>query len=213
MALAHIRPGKALICGLCILALAPVLYAGPVEDIKALLDHGNAAAAYPSGKSHPDEFGNPSFDFYFGIAAIDSGHSGEGVLALERYTLNFPDNLSARLELAPGYFVLARDRRAGGEFYSVLETNPPAPVKANINKFLDAMNSRESQYHTTLNGIVEAGFGYDTNANGGIGRPNVNLPGFGEVTVSEEGLRAPTMYEMLSAGGQVARPLAPGMSV
>jgi hypothetical protein len=213
MAFPCIRTGNVLLCGLCILALAPVLHAGPVEDIKALLDRGNAAAAYRYGKSHTDEFGNPSFDFYFGIAAIDSGHSGEGVLALERYTLNFPDNLSARLELARGYFVLADDQRAREEFYTVLETNPPATVKANIDKFLDAMNSRESQYHTTLNGIVEAGFGYDTNANGGIGSPNVNLPGFGVVTVSEEGLRAPTMYEMLSAGGQVAKPLAPGLAL
>jgi hypothetical protein len=213
MAFPRIRLGKAFLCGLSIVVLAPVLYAGSVEDIKALLDHGNAAAAYRFGKSHPEELGNPSFDFYFGIAAIDSGHSGEGVLALERYTLNFPDNLSARLELARGYFVLADDQRAREEFYAVLETNPPAPVKANINKFLDAMNSRESQYHMTLNGIVEAGYGYDTNANGGIGSPNVNLPGFGEVIVSEEGLRAPTMYEMLSAGGQVAKPLAPGLAV
>jgi hypothetical protein len=213
MAFTRIRLGKALLCGLSIIALAPVLYAGSVEEIKALLDHGNAAAAYRFGKSHPDEMGNPSFDFYFGIAAIDSGHSGEGVLALERYTLNFPDNLSARLELARGYFVLADDQRAREEFYAVLETNPPAPVKANINKFLDAMNSRESQYHMSANGIVETGFGYDTNANGGIGSPNVNLPGYGEVTVSEEGLRAPTMYEMLSAGGQVARPLAPGLAL
>jgi hypothetical protein len=213
MAFTRIRLRKALLCGLSVIALAPVLYAGSVEEIKALLDHGNAAAAYRFGKSHPDEMGNPSFDFYFGIAAIDSGHSGEGVLALERYTLNFPDNLSARLELARGYFVLADDQRAREEFYAVLETNPPAPVKANINKFLDAMNSRESQYRTTANGIVETGFGYDTNAIGGIGSPNVNLPGFGEVTVSEEGLRAPTMYEMLSAGGQVARPLAPGLTL
>src|SRR6185295_15935054 len=135
----------------CIIAVAPVLYAGPVEEIKALLDRGNPAAAYKHGKSHPDELGNPSFDFYFGIAAIDSGHSGEGVLALERYTLNFPDNLNARLELARGYFVLADDQRARDEFNAVLETNPPPAVRANIDKFLAAMNSRESGYRTKLN--------------------------------------------------------------
>jgi hypothetical protein len=213
MALSRIRLVKALLCGLTIIALAPVLYAGPVDDIKALVEAGNAAAAYKYGKSHPDELGNPSFDFYFGIAAIDSGHAGEGVLALERYTINFPDNLSARLELARGYFVLADDQRAREEFNAVLETNPPAPVRANIDKFLAAMNSRESEYHTTMNGIVEAAFGYDTNANGGVGNPIVNLPGFGDVTVSEEGLRAGSMYQLLAVGGQIARPLAPGFAV
>jgi len=213
MAFSHTRLVKALLCGLTIIVLAPVLHAGPVDDIKALVEAGNAAAAYKYGKSHPDELGNPSFDFYFGIASIDSGHAGEGVLALERYTLNFPDNLSARLELARGYFVLADDQRAREEFNAVLETNPPAPVRANIDKFLVAMNSRESAYHTKLDGIVEAAFGYDSNANGGIGNPIVNLPGYGDVTVSEEGLRAASMYQMLALGGQIARPLAPGFAV
>ena len=213
MASSRIRLVSVLLCGLSITALAPVLYADAVDDIKALVEAGNAAAAYKYGKNHPDELGNPSFDFYFGVASIDSGHAGEGVLALERYTINFPDNLSARLELARGYFVLADDQRAREEFNAVLETNPPPSVRANIDKFMAALNSRESEYHTMLNGIVEAAFGYDSNANGGVGSPLVNLPGFGDVTVSEEGLRAGSMYQMLAVGGQIARPLAPGFAV
>lgn len=209
----RIRLAMLLLCALSAIVLAPVLYASSAEDLKSLLDRGNAAAAYRYGKSHPDELGDPSFDFYFGIAAIDSGHSGEGVLALERYTLNFPDNLSARLELARGYFVLADDQRARDEFYAVLETNPPASVKANINKFLDAMNSRESLYRTKLNSFVEAAYGYDTNANGGLNSSLVYLPGFGDVNVSGDGLRAETRYQSLSAGGQISRPLAPGLAI
>jgi hypothetical protein len=213
MTFLRIRLASLLLCGLSITALAPVLYASAAEDLKSLLDRGNASAAYRYGKSHPEELGDPSFDFYFGVAAIDSGHSGEGVLALERYTLNFPDNLSARLELARGYFVMADDQRARDEFYAVLETNPPASVKANINKFLDAMNSRESEYRTKLNSFVEAAYGYDTNANGGLGSSIVYLPGFGDVAVSPEGMRAETWYQSLAAGGQIARPLAPGLAI
>jgi len=213
MAFARIQICKAFLCGLCIVVMAPVLCAGPIEDIKALLDKGKPAAAYQFGKNHPDELGNPSFDFYFGIAAIDSGHAGEGVLALERYTLNFPENLNARLELARGYFVLADDQRARDEFNAVLETNPPELVRANIDKFLTAMSSRESQYHVKLNTFVEAAYGYDSNANGGIGSSNIYLPGFGDVTVSEDGLRAGTRYQLLAAGAQIAKPLAPGLAV
>jgi hypothetical protein len=40
MAFTRIRLRKALLCGLSVIALAPVLYAGSVEEIKALLDHG-----------------------------------------------------------------------------------------------------------------------------------------------------------------------------
>src|SRR3990172_1342356 len=112
-----------------LLAAAPYsLLAAPADEIKALLDQGNSAEAYALAKKYPNELGSPGFDLYFGIAAIDTGHAGEGVLALERYIANFPANQSARLELARGYFVLGDDARAREEFDAVRKTNPPADV-------------------------------------------------------------------------------------
>ena len=81
------------IAALCSLAFAQALYAAPADDVQALLEKGDAKAAYELGRKHRDQLGNPAFDFYFGIAAIDSGNAGEGVLALERYVLTFPDNV------------------------------------------------------------------------------------------------------------------------
>src|ERR1700754_1596664 len=60
------------------LVFAQTLIAAPADDIKALVDKGNSSAAYELGKKHPELLGDPSFDFYFGLAAIDSGHAGEG---------------------------------------------------------------------------------------------------------------------------------------
>ena len=51
---------------------------------------------------------------------VDSGHAGEGVLALERYLLQFPGNTAARVELARAYFVLGEYVRAREEFENVL---------------------------------------------------------------------------------------------
>ena len=56
--------------------------ASTADQIKALSAQGKAAEAYALGKQHPEELGNPAFDFYFGVAATDAGHAGEGVLAL-----------------------------------------------------------------------------------------------------------------------------------
>ncbi|MBY0269506.1 MAG: hypothetical protein K2X06_06525 [Burkholderiales bacterium] len=134
---------------LTILTCVGAAFAAPADDVKALLDKGDAAGAYALGKNHPDQLGNPQFDFFFGVAAIDSGRAGEGVLALERYVVNFPDNASARLELARGYFVMGDDQRAREEFNAVLNTKPPPAVAANIERFLDALRSRESAYRTT----------------------------------------------------------------
>ena len=43
------------------------------------------------------------------LEAPVADHPGEGALAIERYLLNFPDNPSARLQLARGYFGMGDD--------------------------------------------------------------------------------------------------------
>lgn len=186
--------------------------AAPADDVKALLDQGRAAEAYALAKKHTDQLGSPVFDFYFGVAAIDSGHAGEGVLALERYLANFPDNQAARLELARGYFVLGDDARAREEFDAVLKTKPPAAVEANVQRFMDAIRARESRYQTTAGFYAEAGVGHDTNVNGGVGSPTITLPGFGTVTLLT-GVKTGDNFTALALGGNISHPVAPGVAI
>jgi hypothetical protein len=198
---------------LCGLAVAEGLLAAPSDEMKALLERGDARAAYEHGRKYPDQLGDPAFDFYFGVAAINAGHAGEGVLALERYLLNFPENTHARLELARGYFVLGEDARAREEFEAVTRLKPPPAVQAGIDRFLDAIRSRESRFRTTANLFVEVGLGYDSNVNGGVGSANVVLPAFGLVTVTQAGVEQSATFTHLAAGGQITHPVAPGWSV
>jgi hypothetical protein len=209
----HLLRGLQLVvCGLAFV-FAQASIAAPADDIKALIEKGDSKGAYELAKKYPNELGNPAFDFFFGVAAIDSGHAGEGVLALERYVVNFPDNSSARLELARGYFVMGDDQRARDEFDRVLKSNPPASVVANIERFMDALRARESAYRTTGGVYMEAGFGYDSNVNGGVSGSNINLPVFGNVVVSPLGVKTHSNFTWLAAGGDISHPLAPGLSV
>jgi hypothetical protein len=195
------------------LAAAFPALAAPADEVKALLDQRNPAAAYALAKQNPGEIGNPAFDFYFGIAAIDSGHAGEGVLALERYVINFPDNLEARLELARGYFVLGEDSRAREEFNGVLKANPPPDVAANVERFMNALDARQSSYRTTTGVFAEVGYGHDTNVNGGVGSAGIVVPVFGSVRVDATGVRAPADFTWLAVGGEIIHPVAPGLAV
>src|SRR5258708_38681664 len=79
----------------------------PADELRALLEQGRAAQAYLLGKQFAGEPGKPDLDFYFGVAAIDTCHAGEGALALERYIVQFPDHDPARLQRARGDFVRA----------------------------------------------------------------------------------------------------------
>ena len=182
----------------------------PADDIKALLEKGQAAEAYELGRMHQEELGNPFFDFYFGVAAVGAGRAGEGVLALERFVVNAPDNINGRLELARGYFVLGEDTRARQEFELVLASNPPPEVQANVQRFLDAIRSREFLYRPTEGFYLEAGLGYDSNANAGVSGASITrwtIP----LQINTTGLKQSDSFHTLGAGFTVSRPLQPGL--
>ena len=187
--------------------------AAPADDIKVLLAKGDAKAAYELGAKHADQLGIPAFDFYFGVASVDSGHAGEGVLALERYIVNHPGNREAQLELARGYFILGDYIRAREEFSAVLKTNPPRDVVVNIDRYLDAIRSRESVYRTTAGAFLEYGIGYDNNINGGVSNANISLPGIGVLIVGQAGVKTRASFMQLSGGANVTHPVAPGVAL
>ena len=189
------------------------LVAAPVDDVKALAQGGRAGDAYALGKQHPEGMGDPVFDFFFGIAAIDTGNAGDGVLALERYILVFPDNTSARLQLARGYFLLGEDSRAREEFEELRKLNPPTDVAATLDRYLDAIRLRETRYTASSGGYVEWGIGSDSNVNSGVSNANISLPNLGPIIVGPGGTQSGDTFHHLGAGGYVSYPVLPGVAV
>src|SRR5450631_3543253 len=141
--------------------------AAPLDDLRAQVEAGRSAAAYAAFCGDSPER-SAEFDLWCGVAAVDVGRPGEGVLALERFVLQFPDDVRARLELARAYFYARDDIRARQEFETVARLKPPAEVQAGINRFLDALSVREARYRGRKLFYLEVGGGYDSNANAGV---------------------------------------------
>jgi hypothetical protein len=182
-------------------------WAQSADEVRALLDRGQAAAAYELGRRAPERLGEPAFDLAFGVAAINSGRPGEGVLALERYLLLNPGDEGARVELARGYFLLGDDARAKEEFELALSRRPPANVARVIRDFLGAIAERESRRRPTLAGHVELGGGYDSNPRAGVDSALITLPVIGEVTVPDSGVRSSDRLWRYGAGVRGSLPL------
>lgn len=198
-----------------LLVLAPEVPAAPADEIRALLEQGRSKEAYALGQKHPGELGKPEFDFYYGIAATDSGNAGEGVLAFERYVVQFPENIRARLELARAYFVLGEMVRAREEFEAVSRRKPPADVQATIDRFMDSIRAQESRYTPTGSLWVEFGGGHDTNVNSGVGNGLITVPALGnlQLQVSQAGVKSADNFLSLAAGAQGSLPVAPGVAL
>ncbi len=188
-------------------------FATPAEDLKALVEQGKSTEAYAEAKKHPDQYGDTDFDFFYGVAAVNAGHAGDGVLALERFLLNFPENVSARLQLARGYFLLGEDARAREEFEALRKLSPPTDIAATIDRFLDAIRLRETRYTTSAGAYIEFGLGNDSNVNGGVAGSNIFLANLGPVVISQTGQKINDNFASLGAGGYISHPVAPGIAL
>lgn len=201
-----------LIAGLWLAMLTiPAPAAVDLDRLRSLAEQGEAEQAYRYARAHLREGrGDPRFDFYYGLAAIDAGHPGEGVVALERVLQAEPANHRARLELARGYFLLEEYPSARREFERVLATHPPPTVQANIRRYLESIRLREGRARTTAAAYLDLGAGYDSNpATAADVLSDVREHG-GRGAGSEGDA---DLYLGLGAGGQLEHRLRPAWSV
>lgn len=201
------RPLFALTIAALVAMRATTAEAGVPEDIKLLIEQGRAAEAYQLGVEHDEMLGMPVFDYYFGIAAVDSGRLIVGVLALERFMLQDPSNDLARLELGRAYFLLGDYARARREFDAVLAKSPPVGVQVTIKRFLTAMREQGKRKQVTLAGFAEVGFGWTSNANAGVRSPDLALPDFGLVKLADAALAKPSENQQASLGVVLGAPI------
>src|ERR1700687_5818097 len=209
------RLGRNTLRVLAALAAAQVAHPGsaaPVDDLRVQVEAGRSAAAYAAFCADASDR-PPEFELWCGVAAVDVGRPGEGVLALERYVLQFPDDVRARLELARAYFYARDNLRSRQEFEAVARLTPPADVQAGIDRYLDALSVRETRYRGRKLVYVEAGGGYDSNANAGVAQAELGLPVLGQVTISDFGLRKGSSFGWLAAGGEISKPVTPGWTL
>jgi len=182
-----------------------------LTPLKSLLSSGQAEKAYEFASTEmTDSEGIPEFDYYYAIAAIDSGHANEGVFALERVLSLDPDNYAARLELARGYFILEEYARARQEFETVLTVSPPKDVISSVNLYLDAITVKEERYKTTQSSFVDFGFGSDSNANSGPSIDSYDI-GIFTVVLDADSREQDDTFAELKLGYNVSTPISPGI--
>jgi hypothetical protein len=196
----------------CIVAGAAHAQAPTIDTIRRLVETGFSGEAWPLCLEI-DRDVTPEADLWCGIAAVDLGRAGEGVLAIERHLLRAPDDVRARLELARAYFYAGDDVAARREFEAVRRVGPPPSVLAGIDRYLDALKAREAEYKPSVRAWVEAGFGYDSNVNAGVSQADISLPVLGPVTVANFGVEQGDGFGSLAASVQVNRPIAPGVAI
>ncbi len=194
-------------------AISSMANADIPDDMKSLVEQGRFADAFDLGLKNEKFTGEPIYDYYFGIAAIDSGRASLGVLALERVLLNNPGNDLARLELARGYFVIGDFERAREEFLIMSNKQVPPSVRNSIEKYLASIKAEDPQFRTTWRTYAEFALGNNSNVNSSTNQ-NVLFPIFGQnnpaILINPGGAKQ-SAFNQLAVGTSVSGPIVPGI--
>jgi Surface lipoprotein assembly modifier len=212
--LRFLRPPRVSPCAAILLASilggTGMAWAATSDEVRTMVDGGQSANAYTQCATIDVE-ADPRADLWCGVAAVDVGRAGVGVLALERYNLRYPDDVRGRLELARAYFYANDDLNARREFDAIAKLDLPPAVRASVERYLDALLGREAQYKPRLRAFVEFGGGYDSNVNAGVAQADLTLPVLGPVTVADFGVKKGAGFATVAAGVNYDRPVAPGV--
>ena len=123
-----------------------------VTDARVLIENGKYDEALdalrPLAKTHPKR---TDILFLLGLAAIERSEQADiteadrealladAITALRTILIDRPDLVRVRLELARAFFLNGDDGLARDHFERVLAGNPPPPVVANVQFFLDSI--------------------------------------------------------------------------
>lgn len=184
----------------------PAAPEGPsLIDVIQLEDHASNEK-YQEGyalaqKILPHWEGDSTFDFLYGVHAIETGHYDEATFAFERLTLLNPRTIRYRLELARALYFNNNLDTAKNEFEIALAANPPENVKTNIQGFLDKI--KKAKEKASHHWSIGAGFnmGFDSNINSGTEEDGVDIPNIGFVSLQEEAQSQSSSFTQFSTQG------------
>lgn len=123
--------------------------------------------------------GDPDFDYRLGIAALDAGHYGEAVIALQRVLAVQPDNAPARAELARAYALAGDIDTARQEFATVVDDpSLPDPVRQRFTGFVRQFDRQIGGGGSDVSGFLDARAGHDSNVNAATDLTSIVIPLF-----------------------------------
>lgn len=178
-----------------------------IATLRDLVNQGQYQRAYELGQAAEERLeGRAEFDFHYGLAALETGHYPQAIFALERVVFARPDQLRVRLELARAHFLAGNYAAADREFDRVLATNPPASVRANVNRFKERIALAQSSQRRQLDGWLDVRVGHDTNINSATSDSVISTP-IGDFELVRTGQELDDEFVRVEIGGRWREPL------
>ena len=187
-----------------------------VAEGKSLIANQSYQEAYDLLKQHEASYsGNPNFDYYLGLSALQSGKPAEAVFALERALLVKPDIPQAQADLGRAYYMLGENKAAQAEFEKVKSNaDVPSEVNSTVDQFLSAIQIRFDSSGRRLNFYVDGGIGVDSNINSATSLTSLFLPVVNATTLlNDDSRETDSPFIELKPGVRFSEPLTESLNL
>jgi len=216
---------RARVCGMACFAIVAALASPGVfaqdaqllDNARKLLNSGNPKQAYQELSAVQDKMtGMPEFDYLLGVAALDSGHIDDAIIAFERVLAVTPSHAGAQMDLARAYYAAGSFDLAEAAFKRLRGENPPPAALIAINRYLDAIQARKLLTQAGWSAYGELGLGYDSNLTGVPGNfgaaaaQSFNIIG---IEATGNSVKRSAWFAQGAIGGEYHYPLSRGWSV
>lgn len=119
------------------------------------------------------------YNYALGLAAADSGRTGEAILAFQRVLAVQPGNSQARAELARAYALSGDVDTARAQFSTVVQDPTlPDPVRQRFDSIVRRYDREVAGGGTDVSGFLDLSGGYDSNINSATSLTNITIPLF-----------------------------------
>ena len=194
-----------------------VFATGPdLKQAEELLRANRAQEAYDLLEPFEfDQAGELKYDYLLGLAALESGKPEKSSLVFEHVLAVEHRYLGVRLDLARSYFQIGDLARATQEFQIVLAQSPPPDLKANAERYLQAIEQAKAPRRFSLTSYSEIGGGRDSNVNSSTSNNPINLPGANNrpFFLDDASLKRGDNYATAAVGAEMDYVLSPLWSV
>ena len=156
--------------------------------------------------------GNSDFDYVYGVAALDSGHPAQAVVALRSALKARPDFHTARAELGRALAAMGDLAGAKREFEAVHNVPElPTVTRDAVGRHITAIDATVANKSTKpYSGYIETSVGYDTNVNAGPSSQTLLIPALaflGPATISPQAMPKKAGFYEIAGGFNGALPI------
>lgn len=137
-----------------------------MKELEASVDSRNYEAAYQLAQDMvANRAGEPRFDYFLGLAALHTGNTSEAVFALERATINDPNNIHAMLALGESYLKTGQVAEGKQTLNTLLQRRPPKSISVRAQQLLKYKVSSQRPSSSNFRAFLDISGGNDSNIN------------------------------------------------